>query len=551
MKKYKLSIVLSAISGAGLIACNSGSGIVYPPQPPQPKYPLIYDYSQIKELTVTILTESNQPIIGALNRTKVGGHVDYKLKITNPNNFALTISNMAINTITSNPETEEYLLHENNKSDNCFNQSWYKESGNGSYYMMMQPNATCSFYVTSPWIERYYTSFVDSSGPARVESSVSYFNYTANAGTFGFETDSVRRINMWCESGCEPIGMNAESKDNYTHTDNPANIIVSKYMVWRGTEDVYNTYNLGLPESDFLLSGTAIYANQNMGPEIQIYNIYGYDAKTSKLEYSTSGSIGLAPTYPSRYDWSIGNILNQIYNLDGSLIISTTNSLTPWPDPKINGARIYTTMLDQLESRIFSTYKFDSQYYEYSGLDNKIYEQSSYDNTLYATFDPFARAIPLKDISANLPQAGQFYGADESGNLIIQPNGSNSIRCYFKNMDYTSSMPPSSNLSDIKNQSIRSVYHLYSKNTVPNESFFDFNKQSQNNPFVYQVGTSNNICGTVPIGLVVSPDGNHIIITKKYTAIHTNQHIASSNNDYYLYIPPEYTSSGENDDTGI
>lgn len=505
----KKSLLLATLSLA-LTACNGGGGSdnSNPPQPsptptPPETLPNVFDQNSVKDLKFDVLKLDNSTIVGSLNLTKVAGHVSYKIKLTNPNSFTLNINNIKFD------NEDSYLFTRNNESDNCFNQSWYQQN-NTSTTLAMPTNGSCSFYTTSPWIESYTTTLGASGAKLRHD----FINYTATANGFGFSRAEIFRTNMWCNSGCSPLG----NKASEVATTN--NTINSKYFSWPISRSIFKNYS----SASLIQNGNSIINLYAQYSEIMMQNYQvTYDA--SKLDLTTTA---VEPVT------MISNALNYKASGINTFAFNRNGNSGAFEGDSINygnsgfGLRISNTTLDG--------YYFggnDGKTY-LSGLNGTIYKQNANGDDLSFMNGNYEFKW-LKTISNNLPLNGTLYGADIGGNLIIK-TGSKTA-CYLANLNYES-IPALSNLEDIQTQPITSSKFLYSKNSSFGESFYKLNKQLVANPFSYQVSTSN--CQTIPVGLTAT---DKIIITEKYAAVATTLG--------YFFVAPEFISNGENDDNGV
>lgn len=498
-------IILMCLT-AGLSACNGGGNSSPAPTPsmsPSPaptNLPNVFSLTSVKDLQLDILKLDNTAIVGNLNRTKVAGHVSYKIKLTNPNSFALNISKIKFD------NESAYLLMKNNESDNCFNQSWYQNTSTAAT-LLMPAGGSCSLYTISPWIQSYTSDKSQAGGKYQQD----FVNYTASTSGFVFSRSGTLRTGMWCESGCYPIG----NKDSMADGSN--NAINSKYYNWPISRSVFRNY----PQNAFVQDGNSvvnIYQGSDyitMQKESVVYDANQLDlvatsANPPIVVYSAAGSSAVYSFYISR-SGTQGLAGVRLFGQSGPSVIGL--SIGEISSGYFIGALSNGTFL--------------------SGLNDVLYEQDH----IYGIDNLDSNGIldNISRISPKLPGFGVLYGADTENNLIIKSN--NKTACYIKNI-YYESIPALSDLSDIQTQPIISSKYYYSRNSATSERFYNFDQLVISNPFSYQVNTT--MCQTLPILLAAE---SQIIITEKYTAVATDLG--------YFFVSAQNTSSGENDDMGV
>lgn len=495
VKKIKLNAIFILLWVTILSGCNGGGGGSSDPTPnhsPTPSnLPNVFSLTSVKDLQFDILKLDNSAIVGNLNRAKVAGHVSYKIKLTNPNSFALSINKIKFENESS------YLFIRNTESDNCFNQSWYLQSASGTT-LAMPSDASCSFYTTSPWIQSYTSDMSQAGAKYRHD----FVNYTATAAGFGFSRTGTYRTSMHCESGCYPTGTQASLNDGTNNTIN------SKYYTWPISRGIFKDY----PQASFIQDGNSVINLYLSGGYITMAK-YPVAYDDSQLDLLPTTTVTPSVVYSGSSATSLNNFVFSSSGLQGLMSAELS----------FQGASILS-LRDYIGAIGSSTFL--------SGLNNTLYSQDSY-GIEYLRSDDSLKWITA--LSANLPQVGTLYGADVDGNLIIKVGSTTS--CYLKNVNYAS-IPALSNLSDIQTQNIRSSKYLYSKNAAANEQFYNLDQQVVTNPFSYQVDATD--CQTIP---VILASESQIIITEKYTAVATGQG--------YFFVSPANTSAGENDDSGV
>ena len=499
MKIKSLSTL--AILTSVIAACGGGSSPAPTPSPTSPtpsNLPNVFNLSSVKDLQFDILKLDNSVIVGNLNRTKVAGHVSYKIKVTNPNSFPLSINKIKFENESS------YLFIRNNESDNCFKQSWYLQNSSGTT-LAMPARASCSFYTVSPWIQSYTSDMSQAGAKYRQD----FISYTATADGFGFSRAGAYRTTMHCESGCYPSGTQASLSAGTKNTIN------SKYYTWPISRGIFKDY----PSAAFIQDGNSV---------INLYLPAGYLTMEKYPVAYDDSQLDLLPTTtvtPSTiYNGLATSLTDFVFNSSGtqglmSAQLSFGTSILSLEVDSATGVYIGSI----IGSKIFL-----------SGLNNTLYAQDSY-SIQYLRSDGSGYLSWITALSANLPQVGTLYGTDVDGNLIIKVGSTTS--CYIKNVNYAN-IPALSNLGDIQTQNIRSSKYLYSKSPAASEQFYNLDQQVVSNPFSYQVDAT--ACQTIPVVLAAE---NPIIITEKYTAVATKQG--------YFFVSSTNTSAGENDDSGV
>lgn len=468
-----------------LSGCNGGGSSQPEPSPTTTPLalPNVFDQSSVKDLQFNVMKIDNSEINNGIDLTKVAGHAYYKIKITNPNKFNLNITNVMFE------HESSYLFVNNKESDNCFNQAWYISDG-ANTMLEMPANGSCSLYTISPWIKSYTTILSQVGEHSRLD----FVNYTAIANGFGFSRLRYLRTNMWCESGCYPIGT---MKELNASDDNTINL---RYYTWPISRSIFKDVS----PSSLIQNGDFV---------IEPYLDLGY-IRMKK--------------YPVSYDKNQHDLL-PLQNVESFIAYNGTASALRSFSFNSDGSQglIYAvlTQLERGRSILGLNIGYSSATGKYvagagdndffiSGLNNVLYHEN-YSGAI-GYLDNNNSLDDLNSLIPNIPIYGSLYGVDINNNFVIQPKNESNIYCYLKDINY-GRIPALSNLSDIQTQPIISSKHLYSKNTNFAELFYNFNQKIMDNPFSYQVDTT--ICQTIPTMLAAE---SQIVITDKYAAVATD-----------------------------
>lgn len=398
----KRSLNMLTIITSVIAACGGGGGGSTPAPTPSPSptpsnLPNVFNLSSVKDLQFDILKLDNSVIVGNLNRAKVAGHVSYKIKVTNPNSFPLSINKIKFENESS------YLFIRNNESDNCFKQSWYLQNSSGTT-LAMPARASCSFYTVSPWIQSYTSDMSQAGAKYRQD----FISYTATADGFGFSRAGAYRTTMHCESGCYPSGTQASLSAGTKNTIN------SKYYTWPISRGIFKDY----PPAAFIQDGNSV---------INLYLPAGYLTMEKYPVAYDDSQLDLLPTTtvtPSMvYNDLATSLTDFVFNSSGTQGIAAAYLISQGNISDITMGIGQTTA-----SGYFSGAFGDRALL--NGLNNILYEQGSQGIEYLLPSDRNFSWITA--LSANLPQVGTLYGTDVDGNLIIKVGSTTS--CYIKNL---------------------------------------------------------------------------------------------------------------------
>ncbi len=514
MKKninLKRSVFIS-MACLDLIACGGGNNAENKnPNPSPQNLPNVFDSTSVKNIKFDALRLDNS-YLKEVDLTKIAGHADYKIRITNPNSFNMNVTNLDF---TNNFSKGNYYFIKNKELDNCFNQNWYIASASGAS-LNMPANSSCSFYTTSIWLGTQQLN----------ANNTDTIDYIVNNNGFGFQVKSNEKIKLWCKANCSVIGQ--QSKAQEPVTENRINVVHNKFNL--SSDPIINS----ISTDGFALGGEYLFSSgvASIGAlKFTRYQVY-YNSNTGNLEI-------------------IGHNSFKEQFADESVIVSYSGFAT-----QNNGSFVAHNVILPDNNSFMMFYEASKEIYgAYSshigsdgislqGLDNNIWFNSKEHNLFYQIKDSNYHIKPLNLLSPNLPyKDSTILGVDSNGNMVIKTG--NEINCYIKNFNYFKVTTPSTtlNIGGLNyplGDSVISYKYLYTNHANLDNKYYDVNGDPLSFDIYYQIELSNNLCQVMPIGApyLVVPKDTTLIITDKYTAIKTKSG--------YTFASPNDTSDGRN-----
>ncbi|HMT03754.1 MAG TPA: hypothetical protein PKD00_10745 [Burkholderiales bacterium] len=474
------------------------------PNPPNPQdLPNVFDANSVQNIKFETL-KLDDSYLKNIDLTKVAGHATYKIRITNPNNFIANITNINFNNERS---TGNYYFSKNSEADNCFNKSWYKQNSSGAS-LAMPAKDSCSLYTTSLWLGIQQQSGTDT------------IDYELTNAGFGFQVKAGRKINLWCNNGCSPIGRKDFSP---TITNNTISFTTS---ILTPTSDP--TIN-NIPLNGFALGGDYLFSVGTASLSKLSFTRYqiNYNKDKGNLDilggkdFSSQTGAAVVPSYS-------GFAISK----DGYYATYTYNR------PNFYSS---TTLVQNIDTgRTYGTITNEEPTIGLQGLDNNLLWNSASYHLFFQTDFITHTLAGLNKLSPTLPYDNStILGVDADGNMVIKTGSS--INCHMKQTNYV----PVSSLSSFTalGDSLVSSKYLYTNHANSVNKYYNFNGNVLlANNLYYQVDTS--LCQVISLAentatpFLAIPTNYTLIITDKYTAIKTNAG--------YSFASIQSTSDGNN-----
>ncbi len=477
-----------------LSSCGSGNGTTktdqISPIDPMNKYPNPFDNNSVRDISFTT-KNLDDTLLPYVDLSKVGSHIEYKIIISNPNEFSVNLTNLQFG--------NNYYFEKNDNKDNCFNQSWYikDETNVGVQNLNMPANARCSLYTTSIW-------YVNNSN--ELANIIDYVNYEVkNDSNWGYTINANKRNKIWCKDKCSSTTPVAE----LPATNNSISFHLIKMSPL--SDEVINS----IPFTGFSLNGAYVFNGECIGNYLGVNRtkiIFNKD-KDIIEHYKEPLTIGyqlafdycsfrsVSPRRDGEYAAADFHLhgeqgANQVYYFNFKILSWTDN----WNTRK-------TLSLVQ-------------------GQDNKVWLSSEIFMPRYNANDDYWRTLNnwsklspnLKDVSVNV------LATDLNGNVVAK-DSNNKIYCYSVNNNYNEIQADPTLKSNNQILANDDLYAIQPNNQIRN--YYDFNQNKLS--FVATYKFDANTC-KVTDKFLVAP--YQMIITDKFTALKTNE-------GYVAFAPEE------------